>query len=161
MTKQQLIEDNIGLVYSFVAREYPTFKHDEDIIQAGMVGLCQAADRWEAEKSQFSTFAWKCIRNEVLRELKRRFKHQGVLSLDYEIVKDGVKGSLGDIIVGDEDVFFIDDCHRHLTPLERKMVDLLKKGLTVKEVAEALNITIFHVYRTQRKIRILRGRDNV
>ena len=159
MTKQQLIEDNMNLVYSLVSREYPTYLHDEDIIQTGMLGLCKAAEQWDENKSKFSSFAWYCIRHEIIKEFKRRAKHQGVLSLDYETITDGVRGSLGDTIVGEEDVLYIDDCVNQLTPLQRSILDLLKRGYTVKEVADTLGTTPRNVTFTQRKLRILRGMD--
>ena len=157
LMKQKLIEDNMNLVYSLVSREYPTYLYDEDIIQTGMLGLCKAAEQWDETKSKFSNFAWHCIRYEIIKEFKRRAKHNGVLSLDYETTTDGVRGSLGDTIVGDEDVLYIDDCADQLTPLERSILDLLKKGFTAKEAAESLGTTLHKVYFTQRKIRILRG----
>lgn len=160
MTKQQLIEDNMNLVYALISREYPTYIHDEDVIQSGMVGLCEAADQWDETKSKFSAFAWLCIRHAIIKEFRRRAKHQGVLSLDYETVTDGVKGCLGDTIVGEEDVCFVDCCENQLTPLQLRIVDLLKKGVSVKEIAEILDTTPQNVYFTQRKIRILRSRTD-
>jgi DNA-directed RNA polymerase len=157
LTKQKLIEDNMNLVYALVSREYPTYLRDEDIIQCGMLGLCQAAEKWDENKGKFSAFAWFCIRNEILKEFRRRAKHQGVLSLDYETVTDGVRGSLGDTIVGDEDVLYIDDCEHQLNPLQKQILGLLKKGLPAKDIAKQLGCTRQNVQWTQRKIRILRG----
>jgi RNA polymerase sigma factor (sigma-70 family) len=161
MTKQQLIEDNMNLVYALVSREYPTYIHDEDIIQTGMLGLCQAAEKWDESRAKFSDFAWYCIRHEICKEFRRRAKHQGVLSLDYETTNaDGERTTFGDFIVGDEDVCYIDDCSNKLTPLQQRIVDALKAGLTPKEVATTLNTTLQSVYSTQRKIRLLRGKVN-
>ena len=162
MTKQQLIEDNMKLVYSLISREYPTYIQDEDIIQCGMLGLCQAAEKFdESVGNKFSAFAWFCIRHEIIRELKRRSKYQGVLSLDYEYSgENGVKVPFGDMIAGDEDVMYIDDCEEQLTPQQKQILELLKKGLDSKEVAEILGTTTANVTRTRRKIRLLRGRDN-
>ena len=70
MTKQQLIEDNLNLVYALISREYPTYLHDEDIIQTGMLGLCKAADKWDEKRGTFSNFAWCCIRHEIIKEFK-------------------------------------------------------------------------------------------
>ena len=159
MTKQQLIEDNMNLVYALISREYPTYIHDEDIIQCGMLGLCQAADKWDESKAKFSDFAWYCIRHEIIREFKRRAKHQGVLSLDYETETDGVKGSLGDTIVGDEDVAYVDieveSCRINET--DRKIYNLLADGLPPREVAKMLNVSPQLVYATRRKLRFLRS----
>ena len=160
MMKQKLIEDNMNLVYALISREYPTYLKDEDIIQCGMLGLCQAADKWDEKKAKFSDFAWYCIRHEIIKEFKRRSKHQGVLSLDYETVTDGVRGSLGDTIVGEEDVLYFDYCEQHLTSLEIQILELLKLGLLPKDIAKQLNTTEQNVNRTKRKIRILRSRGD-
>lgn len=159
MTKQQLIEDNINLVYALVSREYPTYLNDEDIIQTGMLGLCQAAENWDETKSKFSNFAWYCIRHEIGKEFRRRAKHNGILSLEYDVVTDDGKASFGDFIVGDEDVLYIDCCEDKLTPEQRNIVALLKKGMSPQEVADASGVTRQYVCWVQRKIRILRGMD--
>ena len=162
MTKQQLIEDNINLVYALISREYPTYLHDDDIIQCGMLGLCQAADKWDENKAKFSDFAWYCIRHEIIREFKRRSKYSGTLSLDYEISnEDGVKTPLGDFIVGDEDVPYVDlsvDLSR-LNEKELQIYNMLIGGVEPLEIARRLNITHQYVTWTKRKLRLLRGLD--
>ena len=151
----------MNLVYALVSREYPTYLQDEDIIQCGMLGLCQAADRFDESKGKFSSFAWFCIRNEIIREFKRRDKHQGVLSLDYETTDDrGEKVPFSDFIAGEEDVNYIDDCSHQLTPLQAKIMVALKKGMTPKEVAKSIGTTTQNVYHTQRRVRILRERED-
>jgi RNA polymerase sporulation-specific sigma factor len=159
MTKQQLIEDNMNLVHAFISREYPSYLFDEDLTQCGMVGLCKAADTWDEEKGKFSMYAWICIRHEVLNEFRRRAKHKGILSLDYDVHDgDGKTTPFGELIVGEPDVCFVDYCDERLTPLQKQIVDELKKGLTPKEVAEVLGTTHQNVYQTQRKLRLLRDK---
>lgn len=156
MTKQQLIEDNMNLVYSLVSKEYPTYIHDEDIIQCGMLGLCKAAESWEEHKSKFSTFAWKCIRNEINREFRRRVKHQGVLSLDYEVNdEDGGRSTFGDCVVGDDDVGYVDIELKSITARERQVFDLYKIRQSHTEVADELGVSRQYVWKTMRKIRAL------
>lgn len=149
----------MNLVYALVSREYPTYLYDEDIIQTGMLGLCKAANEWDENKSKFSIFAWYCIRHEIIKEFKRRAKHQGVLSLDYETEVDGMRSSLGETVVGDEDVAYVDievDSCR-INEKERQIYELLVEGLAPKEVAKKLNISHQMVYATRRKLRFLRS----
>ena len=161
MKKQQLIEDNMNLVYALVSREYPTYLQDEDIIQCGMLGLCQAADKFDESKGKFSAFAWFCIRNEIIREFKRREKHTGVLSLDYEATgSGGERVPFSDFVVGEEDVSYVDDCSHQLTPLQAKIMAALKKGMTPQEVAKVVGTTVQNVHFTRRKVRILRERTD-
>lgn len=165
MTKQQLIEDNMNLVYHLIHREYPTYIGDEDIIQTGMLGLCKAAEKWDESKSKFSTFAIICIRSEIQTEFRKRAKHQGILSLDYEI-KNGDTTcdfvTLGDLIVGDEDVPYFDigiDLSK-LNEKERQIAELLPTGMTQVDIARKLGVSKQYVNRTIRKIRTMRGYAN-
>ena len=139
--KQCLVEDNMNLVYFIISKQFPTFIHDDDIIQAGMLGLCKAADKWDEKRGLFSTYAGKCIRNEINNEFNNRKKHKSVLSLDYEIFdNNGNKGTFGDYIIGDEDVEFIDidSLHDQLSKQERRVFDLKQSGLTPNEIAERI-----------------------
>lgn len=163
MTKQQLIEDNMKLVYHLVHREYPTYIHDEDIIQCGMLGLCRAAEKWDETKSKFSTFAMFCIRSEIQMEFRRRAKHQGILSLDYEVDDgEGCTCAFGDIVAGDEDVPYFDigiDLSK-LNEKERLMVELLPTGMSQCDIASELGVSKQYVNKTIRKIRVMRGYAN-
>lgn len=79
--KQQFISDNVKLVYFIIQKYYPTFAHDEDIVQCGMVGLCKAAKKWQ-QKGKFSSYARQCILNEIRNELKLRAKRSVEVSLE-------------------------------------------------------------------------------
>ena len=146
----------MNLVYSLVSKEYPTYVHDEDIIQSGMLGLCKAAERWDESKSQFSTFAWRCIRNEIATEFARRAKHHGILSLDYETNdEDGGRSTFGDCVVGDEDVVYIDKDIKAITAREQQVFDLYATLQNYTEVATQLGVSKQYVWKTMRKIRAL------
>lgn len=150
----------MNLVYSLVSREYPTYLHDEDIIQCGMLGLCRAAEKWNESKSKFSTFATICIRSEIQMEFRKRAKHQGILSLDYE-VDDGEGGTctFGDAITGEEDVDYF-DIGIDLTQLnqkEQQIAKLLPTGMTQVGIGKKLGVSKQYVWQTIRKIRAMRG----
>lgn len=164
MTKQKLIEDNMKLVYALMHKEYPTFIEDEDLVQCGMLGLCKAADKYDESRGAFSTLAYYCIRTEIQQELRRRAKHNGVLSLDYEVTIGNSPcdtATLGDLIVGEEDVNFIDVDDgvkvNELTPTQQLIFEMKKRGKTTKEIVEALGTTRQYVWYTMRKIKRMRG----
>lgn len=160
--KKQLIEDNLNLVYHIVNKYYPTYIHDEDIIQCGMLGLCKAADKWDEGKSQFSTFACHCILNEIRMEFRKRAKHQNILSLDYEVdSEDGERTSFGNLIVGDEDVEYVDfgiDLGL-LTEREKIVYRLSYAGMNGVEIAQKLGISPQAVGKIKRKLRGLKDQD--
>ena len=160
MNRQQLVEDNMNLVYGLISKEFPTYINDEDLIQTGMVGLCQAAETWDENRGKFSSFAYICIRNAICKEFRYRNKHQGVWSLDYVVTNEnGEVGSFGDCVVGDEDVGYIDvefDRSR-LCEKELAICDLLMDGVEPLEISKRLNISHQYVYATRRKMRKLKG----
>ena len=159
MTKQQLIEDNMGLVYHLILKEYPTYLQDEDIVQCGMLGLCKAAEKWDESKSKFSTFAMFSIRSAIQTELRDRAKHKGILSLDYEVDNgdDGVC-TFGDIIAGDDDVPYFDlgiDLNQ-LNKKERQIAELLPTGMSQVDIGKKLGVSKQYVWQTIRKIKAMR-----
>jgi RNA polymerase sigma factor (sigma-70 family) len=141
MTKQQLIEDNMKLVYFVIQRYYPKHIHNEDIVQIGMVGLCKAAEKYDSEKGQFSTYATKCIRTEIRAEFRRWSKQIDTLSLNREYPGiDGEPVELQDFIVGDTDVDYVDSKYFYskLTPLQQRIVELKQYGLNGAEIGREL-----------------------
>ena len=159
-TKQELITENMNMVYSVIHKEYPTYINDEDVIQSGMLGLCNAADKWDESKSKFSTYAWTSIRNAINNELIGRAKHQGVLSLDYMVgANDGEKAPLGELIPAENDGSYVEAefDERCLTELELKVHKLFRKGYTRKEIAKLLGKSQPTIQAIVRQIKRKRG----
>lgn len=152
MSPQQLIEDNLNLVYSLISKEYPTYVYDEDLIQSGMLGLCKAANTWEEGKAKFSSYSWKCIRNEIHQEFRRRKPFNNLWSLDNPI-EDNL--TLADVIIGDVDVQYVDfePFFNTLTKVEQDTVRLKIKDLSNEEIAQQLNMSLQNVTKTIRRIK--------
>lgn len=69
--REQLILDNIPLVWSMVARFHYANRDKEELFQIGMVGLMQAIDRFDVSYGvQFSTYAVPLIIGEIRRFLR-------------------------------------------------------------------------------------------
>ena len=153
MTKNDLIEQNMKLVYYIVSKDYPTFIRDEDIIQSGMLGLCKAAQNWDASKSQFSTYACKCIRNEINGEFIRRKPHSKNLSMEAKV---GADGTLGDILPGDDDFCMVDysDFQGRLSGLENEVLEMKNLGYRTDEIAYILDTSVVKVQKILRTIRL-------
>lgn len=151
--KKQLIEENMNLVYSVVSKEYPTYLYDEDIIQSGMLGLCKAADSWDESKSKFSTYAWRCIRNEINNEFISRKSHSKNISLD---TKFGEDGTLEDTLIGEDDVAFLDDgtFYNQLPQQEQDIMRMDAMGFSTEEIATQLNMSVQKVRKLLRVIRL-------
>jgi RNA polymerase sigma factor (sigma-70 family) len=155
MNKNELIEQNMSLVYHLIRRYYPRLIGDEDIVQCGMLGLVQAANSYDPERGAFSTYASSKILGNIKSEIRSRMKHNGVLSLDYEITDDdGGTVTLGDLCVGDSGIDCVDfeSFYHTLTPRQQSIVDLRQRGLCVEEIADVLGISNATVNQQLRKV---------
>ena len=156
MSPEQLIEDNIRFVYFILHTYYPNLVKDEDIIQVGMLGLCNAANSFDESKSKFSSYASFCIRNEINQELRRRKKHYNTLSLDYEYSDEwGESSTFGDLQIGESDVPFVDvdGFYNLLDPVEKEIYRLRQNGDSVVSVAETLGCSREAIYQRIRQMK--------
>lgn len=55
----------------------------EDFLECGVLGLIKAVDTFKIDKGfEFSTYAARCIENEILMKIRLEKKHKGIISLD-------------------------------------------------------------------------------
>ena len=153
MTANNLVEENMNLVYHIISKDYPTFLHDDDIVQSGMVGLCKAANTWDSSRAKFSTYAGRCIRNEIYQEFLRRKPHTKNLSLD---AKMGDATTFGETLVGEEDINYADDgaFTDSLSEDERDIFRMDNMGFGTDEIADVMNISRQKVCKTIRLIKL-------
>jgi RNA polymerase sporulation-specific sigma factor len=158
VNKERLVEDNMNLVYYIINQYYPTYLHNEDVVQQGMLGLVKAADAWDESKSKFSTYASKCILNEIRLWFRSECKHIDVQSLDYEIsTDDGEFATVADLIACDDGMDY-DLFHsyllfqRTLTDQEKEIIRLKLEDFTQTEIAEMLGCSRPNICRIIKKI---------
>ena len=105
--RQKLIEHNLRLV-SHIARKYtvPGFT-SEDLVSVGALGLVKAVETFKADSgTQLSSYAARCIENEILMLLRASPKRRGDVSLSEALDADG-EGSglmLMDVVATEEDL---------------------------------------------------------
>jgi RNA polymerase sigma factor (sigma-70 family) len=152
MTKQQqqLVEDNMNLVYFVLHDKFRRFVHDEDLVQTGMLALCNAGKQYDETRGSFSTYAYKSIYLAICSELNRRNKHRDadIISLDYVITNDeGGKTTLGDLIVGEPDIDYVDisDLCNKLSPLDKQILELREQGLTTRQIEKKIGFSRTYV----------------
>lgn len=155
-SRDELITENMNLVYSALHKYYPSMAYDEDMIQYGMIGLIKAADTYDASKSKFSTYAMWVILNEIKQEFRRRHKPYEVVSLSQEIGVGDDKITLEDSLCGEEDIEFVDvsALTDGLTDEERKILDWTTEGLTQLEIAKKMGCSQPQIGRILRRIKL-------
>ncbi len=98
--REKLINHNLRLVVH-IAKKYIQSAESEELISAGSIGLIKAVDSYKAGKgSSLSTYASRCIENEMLMLLRANKKHKCCVSVEENVGegKDGSQLQLKDII---------------------------------------------------------------
>ena len=128
-----LIEHNLRLVV-YIARKFEnTGVGIEDLISIGTIGLMKAISTFDSTKAaRLSTYAGKCINNELLMLFRSRKKHSREISL-YEPIgtdKEGNEISLLDVMEGPA----VDVVEEYSTREDiRHVLDSMKSVLSSKE----------------------------
>ena len=131
--RSMLIERNLRLVV-YIAKKFDnTGIGVEDLISIGTIGLIKAINTFDAEKStRLSTYAARCIDNELLMMLRSRKKRSREVSL-YDPIgtdREGNEISLLDIIESPP----VDIVEQYATQQDiRHLVSSLKTALTPRE----------------------------
>ncbi|MDR2888944.1 MAG: RNA polymerase sporulation sigma factor SigK [Lachnospiraceae bacterium] len=168
--KEILIERNLRLV-AHIAKKYVNVDEDmEDLISIGTIGLIKAVSSFDADKGKLSTYASRCIDNELLMLLRTKKKTSQEVSL-YEpigIDKEGNEINLLDIIEHEQtdilDKMELFENTKKLAGLfdrvlseREKEIIFLRYGLatgkevTQREIGELLGISRSYVSRIEKR----------
>ena len=159
-----LVERNLRLV-AHIAKKYQNVDEDmEDLISIGTIGLIKAIDSFDAGKGKLSTYASRCIDNELLMLLRAKKKTSREVSL-YEPIGTDREGN---VIEQDQvdviDRMEVEDKLQRLKGLitdrlsdrEREII-LMRYGLlsgqeiTQREIGHRLGISRSYVSRIEKR----------
>ena len=177
--RDRLIKHNLRLVTHVAKKYYNNPQDNEDIISIGTIGLIKAVQSFTYDKNtRFSTFASKCIENEILMSFRKQKGNENIIYLDdnLDVNNDSSNLSLKDSI---QDEFETDvwvesqETRQEIAQLvfnclsgRERQVIILRYGLggnapmTQQQECEILGISRSYVSRIETKaINILR--DNI
>ena len=174
--KDVLINHNLRLV-AHIVKKYSGTEEADDLISVGSLGLIKAINTFKpGYGTQLSTYAARCIENEILMLLRVNKKHKGTLSVEESLGVDAENNEINLLdIMYDEDVNVersvensilaekLDKLLKsHLSSREYEII-CLRYGLnnlpmlTQREVAKKLDISRSYISRLEKKaINILR-----
>ena len=131
--KHILIEHNLRLVAHVVKKYQGTGEDTDDLISIGTIGLIKAVTTFNPQKaSRLSTYAARCIENELLMYFRAKKKHSKEVSL-YDPIgtdKEGNEINLLDVIES-VPVDIVEECY--IRENTTYLLQSLKKILSEKE----------------------------
>jgi len=169
-SRNTLIEHNLRLV-AHIVKKYETDKIDsDDLISIGTIGLIKAIDSYSLDKkTKITTYAARCIENEILMYFRSNKKNNNVVSLNDSIGtdKDGNEINLidmipdksreiYDILHDKENIENLSTYLKELTGREKEII-IKRYGLynqkeqTQKRIARELGISRSYVSRIEKR----------
>ncbi|MBQ8443819.1 MAG: sigma-70 family RNA polymerase sigma factor [Clostridia bacterium] len=170
--REVLINHNLRLV-AHIVKKYSNSLEADDLISVGTIGLIKAVDSFKGNKGVLlSTYASRCIENEILMLIRANKKHKDTLSLNSILSpkSDSDDMELANLIPAEseEEVFsqverqvLMEDIEKYMEKnLSHMEQEILKYryGImgypqkTQKEVADIFNISRSYISRIESKI---------
>lgn len=168
--REKLISHNLRLV-AHIVKKYTYSLEADDLLSVGTIGLIKAIDTFDYDKKvQLSTYAARCINNEILMLIRSNKKHKNVVSLNSLTSnnEDDKDLELKDVLASDDEEIFmqvennlimqkikniisskLDDREQVVIKL-RYGIDC-DRALTQKEVAQELGISRSYISRIENK----------
>lgn len=168
--RNKLIEHNLRLV-AHIVKKYETKDIDtDDLISIGTIGLIKGIDTYKDDKkTKITTYAARCIQNEILMYFRSHKKYGPTISLNDAIGhdKEGNEINLIDVIKDKNiDLFQSIDLKNNIELLEKYLKLLNKrekeilikryglnntKEMTQKEIAKEMHISRSYVSRIEKR----------
>lgn len=129
--RETLIRHNLRLVAHVAKKYYAGSGEQEDLISIGTIGLMKAVDTFDStRKARFSTYASRCIENELRMHFRRERKNGATVSLQeaLEAGKDETALTLSDVL--QDGSCMEDHCEQQD---EARQLRLLIEGLPARE----------------------------
>lgn len=171
--KEDLIYYNLKIIKNIINRNF-IFSLDnnlldyEDLFMIGVEGLIKAINNFDLEKNfNFSTYAYKCIKNEILKHLKKNYK---ILEISIEEKLEQELEMRNNFIFKylntNEDITtYIEDketmkelkiTFENLTPYEKKIISLFyginTEKLSSAEIGKILGRSQSYCNKTKQKV---------
>ena len=168
--REKLINHNLRLV-AHIAKTYEnSLDEQEDLISIGTIGLMKAIDTFTNDKkTKLSTYAARCITNEILMHLRTNKKRALDVSIEDQLSNNQEDGTLTiNDLVSDDNHDFISQIEKKdnilklkniLSILDEREYEIIElryglnhnDTLTQKQIAQKLNISRSYVSRIEKR----------
>ena len=168
--RNKLIEHNLRLVAHIVKKFESKDNNTDDLISIGTIGLIKGIDSYKQNKStKITTYAARCVQNEILMFFRSDKKNQNNVSLNdsigydkegneinlIDVLKSESK-DLADLLHDENNIFLLNKYLKLLNDREKEII--IKryglqnhKDMTQKEIAKELGISRSYVSRIEKR----------
>lgn len=138
IAREKLIAHNIKLVIFEIKKRFSDFETDvDDLVSVGIIGLIKSVDTFQIDsKYEFTTYACKCIDNEILMYLRKQKNkinsvsfekmiclHEEVIDINQEeTISDGI--TIEELYIENEEYKLIRKIVRELPDYDRQLIEL-------------------------------------
>ena len=158
-----MAEDNINLIY-FVLKQLNMYNKDgiDEYFDVGMLGLVKGLKTYSESKGVISTYLVKCIRNEIVMELRNQKtgkRNNGVKPIsintpttDNLTIEDTIKSNFDmlESIIKKERIKELGVAINTLKPVEKHVIiDIYFNNKTQLEIAEEIGVRQSYVSRVR------------
>ena len=132
----KLFEENIRMAYHVASRFTPnTIVDMDDIKQLALIGLFKACQNYKDGLGfKFSTYAYKVMRNEILKELTKHNVYDSIEEMEYDVADESCNPE-------EEYIGSLQRFSSVLTDQEYKVVLLTVQGYSQNEISLRLNLS--------------------
>ena len=168
--RNKLVEHNLRLVAHIIKKYYALQSDHDDLVSIGTIGLIKAINTFDINKNiRLSSYASRCIENEILMHFRGMKKSSQDLSLNETIDtdKDGNPLTLMDVLSVEEDYAgeldikvksskLYNYINSELSKREKEIIILRyglngKEPLTQREVAKLMGISRSYISRIEKR----------
>lgn len=140
-TPDELIQENMGLV-GHISKSWnaPYILDEDDLFQIGCIGLIKAARKFDPNlKAKFSTYAIRCIKNELITACRNAKKSQAfeAIELNDWLLPHRSRGQRS--LVEDEAV--TKDLIRRVTEADGGVMQMVLDGNSQEAIGAILGVT--------------------
>lgn len=153
--RNAMVEENMGLAYFYARKFQASHMEYEDLVQEGMIGLMDAAERFDPDRGvKFATYAMWHIRKTIMEAIRsrndivrtpRRHELKSCVTLENAEQMVDSEPAASDLLEAEEEHDAIHHCIRRL-PAREAIVIRLRHGintekLTLKKVGHILGVS--------------------
>lgn len=167
VSEGNILKQYAPLVKSIARSFYIIGADGDDLIQLGMIGLMRAVRTFSTNgTASFKTYAYHCIRNSILDDIRRQKKEQEqTIDID-DVFIPSIEEEPERIYIEDEALrILIDAISTVLSELEMEVLILYLEALSYAEISEKLGIEKKQVdntlYSVKKKIKKLLDKKSI